>query len=129
MTVFLTTHQMDEAERLADRIGVIVGGRLVAEGSPQTLGGRDRGEARVSFTLPAGVEVADLPAGTTPEASVAGRRLTFTSGRPLDAVERLAAWARDRRICLADLEVRRPSLDEVYLELTARSEGRSCPAR
>src|SRR5204862_4846138 len=49
-TVLLTTHYMDEAERLADRIGVIVDGRLVAEGTPQTLGGRDHDEAAITFT-------------------------------------------------------------------------------
>src|SRR3954447_26453439 len=55
VTVFLTTHYMDEAERLADRIGIIAGGRLVAEGTPETLGGRDGDEASVSFALPPGV--------------------------------------------------------------------------
>src|SRR3954449_10416413 len=60
-TIFLTTHDMDEAERLADRIGVIRDGRLVAEGTPDTLGGRDRADAAVSFALPDGVPAADLP--------------------------------------------------------------------
>ena len=51
-TIFLTTHYMEEAERLADRIAVIVDGCLVAEGTPQTLGGRDQAGAVISFTLP-----------------------------------------------------------------------------
>src|SRR3954451_12773218 len=91
-TVFLTTHYMDEAERLADRIGVIVDGRLVAEGTPRTLGGRDREEAAITFTLPAGLDVDDLPAEL--DFAAADRRVLLTSRRPLDDLERLAAWAR-----------------------------------
>ena len=53
-TVFLTTHYMDEAEQLADRIAVIAGGRIVAEGTPGTLGGRNRMAAAIRFTLPDG---------------------------------------------------------------------------
>src|SRR5918912_4207216 len=51
-TVFLTTHYMDEAEHLADRIAVIAEGEIVAEGTPQTLGGRDRLAATIRFSLP-----------------------------------------------------------------------------
>jgi ABC-2 type transport system ATP-binding protein len=124
VTVFLTTHYMDEAERLADRIGVIVGGRLVAEGSPQTLGGRDRGDAAITFTLPAGLGAAELPGDLVQHASVNGRRLRLTTHRPLAAVEQLAAWARDRHVDLVDLEIRRDTLEDVYLRLTDRSDER-----
>src|SRR3954468_21276260 len=87
-TVFLTTHYMDEAERLADRIGVIVDGRLVAEGTPQTLGGRDRDAAAVTFTLPAGLHGADLPAELHMRLAARDRRLTLASRRPLEDLER-----------------------------------------
>src|ERR671931_2430314 len=60
-TVFLTTHYMDEAEHLADRIAVIAGGRIVAGGKPGTLGGRERMPAVVRFTLPPGFGVDGLP--------------------------------------------------------------------
>src|SRR3954447_10750719 len=118
VTVFLTTHYMDEAERLADRIGVIVDGRLVAEGPPDTLGGRDRGDAQVTFTLPPGLHPADLPTGLTRIPRVDVRRVTLVTPHPLEDVERLAAWSRERTTSLADLEVRRPSLEDVYLRLT-----------
>src|SRR4051794_10447017 len=116
-TVLLTTHYMDEAERLADRIGVIVDGRLVAEGTPQTLGGRDRDKAAITFTLPADLSVDDLPAEL--EFAATDRRVLLTSRRPLDDLERLAAWARGREASLDDLQVRRASLEDVYLRLTA----------
>src|SRR5579875_1115174 len=61
-TLFLTTHYMEEAERLADRIAVIAAGQIVAEGTPQTLGGRQLAEAQIMFALPPGTESGDLPA-------------------------------------------------------------------
>ncbi len=59
-TIFLTTHYMDEAEYLADRITVLSAGQIVAEGTPRTLGGRDQMTSAISFTLPAGLAVRDL---------------------------------------------------------------------
>jgi ABC-2 type transport system ATP-binding protein len=121
-TVFLTTHYMDEAEQLADRIAVIAGGQIVAEGTPGTLGGRNRMAATIRFTLPAGTGAADLP----PElrALLAGEdgRVTLTSDEPLRHVGALANWALGRGIDLPDLDVRRPTLEDVYLQLT-RSES------
>ena len=75
-TIFLTTHYMDEAEALADRIAVISAGRVIAAGTPQTLGGRDSKQCRVTFTLPPGVAIGDLP-GALPGSvttSIDGRR-------------------------------------------------------
>jgi ABC-2 type transport system ATP-binding protein len=121
-TVFLTTHYMDEAEQLADRIAVISGGRIVAEGTPGTLGGRNRMAATIRFTLPAGTGADDLP----PElrALLAGEdgRVTLTSDEPLRHVGALADWALGCGIDLPDLDVRRPTLEDVYLQLT-RSES------
>jgi ABC-2 type transport system ATP-binding protein len=119
-TVFLTTHYMDEAEHLADRIAVIAAGRIVAEGTPRTLGGRDRMPATIRFTLPAGVTAGQLPdalgalAETTPGGGVALR-----SNSPLAHIHLLSAWAFDRDLDLPDLDVRRPTLEDVYLDLTA----------
>jgi ABC-2 type transport system ATP-binding protein len=64
--VFLTTHYMDEAEYLADRITVLSAGRIVAEGTPQPLGGRDYMTTAISFTLPDHVPARDLPPALSP---------------------------------------------------------------
>src|SRR6266699_6257287 len=117
-TVFLTTHYMDEAEHLADRIAVIAAGRIVAQGTPQTLGGRDRLPATISFTLPTGVTPQALPADLQARAERDGDRLVLTSQHPLVHVRRLADWALARGLDLPDLDVRRPSLEDVYLHLT-----------
>jgi ABC-2 type transport system ATP-binding protein len=125
-TVFLTTHYMDEAEQLADRIAVIAAGRIVATGTPATLGGRNRMAATIRFTLPDVTRPGDLP----PELRALavhedGQRLTLATETPLIHVRALAEWALARGFDLPDLDVRRPTLEDVYLELTdeAAKEG------
>jgi ABC-2 type transport system ATP-binding protein len=119
-TVFLTTHYMDEAENLADRIAVIAAGRIVAEGTPETLGGREGMAARVRFTLPNGLDANVLPdALRSLVRSATDGRVVLESRRPLADVKTLADWAHGRGLELPDLDVRRPSLEDVYLELTA----------
>jgi ABC-2 type transport system ATP-binding protein len=110
---------MDEAEYLADRIAVIAAGRIVAEGTPRTLGGRDRMTATIRFTLPASSGTGDLPAGLRPlaEPGPAGSTL-LRSESPLVHVQALADWALGRGLNLPDLDVRRPTLEDVYLGLT-----------
>jgi len=116
-TVFLTTHYMDEAEQLADRIAVIAAGRIVAEGTPQTLGGRDRMAATIRFTLPPAA--GELPSDLASLVADGGAdRLTLVSTTPLAHLGELSAWAAARGVDLPDLDVRRPSLEDVYLELT-----------
>jgi ABC-2 type transport system ATP-binding protein len=116
-TIFLTTHYMDEAEALADRIAVLRAGGIVAEGTPATLGGRDRAAYQISFALPAGVDAAQLPLAAHAPDGTAGRAL-IEAEQALPALERLAAWAGERGVEIEDLDVRRPSLEDVYIALT-----------
>ena len=118
-TVFLTTHYMDEAEYLADRIAVISAGRIVAEGTPKTLGGRDQMKVAVSFTLPDGLSAADLPPDLRSSAQPGNNgTMVVRSANPLADVHALAGWALGRGTDLPDLDVRRPTLEDVYLSLT-----------
>jgi ABC-2 type transport system ATP-binding protein len=122
-TVFLTTHYMDEAENLADRIAVIAAGHIVAEGTPETLGGREGMAASVRFTLPNGLDANGLPdALRSLVRSASDGRVVLESRNPLADVKTLADWALERGVELPDLDVRRPSLEDVYLQLTA-NEG------
>src|SRR6516165_2033231 len=118
-TIFLTTHYMDEAEYLADRITVLSAGRIVAEGTPQTLGGRDHMASAISFTLPDHVHARDLPPGLSTLAGPGPAGSTVVhSETPLAHLQMLGDWALGRGFDLPDLDVHRPTLEEVYLSLT-----------
>jgi len=115
VTVILTTHYMDEAEALADRVAVIAGGQIVASGTPDALGGRDQGEVRIRFRLPDGAAVADLPVAPT---SVDGGLVEIRTSAELEVLHRLTGWALDEGGALGGLTVERLSLEDVYLRLT-----------
>ncbi|MFP5317634.1 MAG: ATP-binding cassette domain-containing protein [Acidimicrobiia bacterium] len=122
-TVFLTTHYMDEAQYLADRVAILKDGRIVAEGPPAELGRREASGTIVTFGLPDGSSAADLPAGLGGRVrAVAGlgaaARFEMTTEAPTRDLATLTGWAVARGIELDGLEAHRPSLEDVYLELT-----------
>jgi len=116
-TVFLTTHYMDEAQALADRVAVIVEGRIVALGPTAQLGGRDHAATVISCALPDGVAPDDLPRLPAAELALAGPRVEWRTRAPTAALGALTAWALERGLELPELEAHRPSLEDVYLEL------------
>jgi len=127
-TIFLTTHYMDEAEYLADRIMVLSAGHIVAEGTPRTLGGRDHMSTAISFTLPGGLAPRDLPAGLSPLAEPGPAELIVVhSESPLVHLQMLSDWALGRGFDLPDLDVHRPTLEEVYLSLTGSTSTKDRP--
>jgi ABC-2 type transport system ATP-binding protein len=122
-TVFLTSHQMDEVERLADRVAVMAGGRLVAEGTLETLGGRDHQKSVIRFRLPAGLDAADLPPDVVSNLTAArGSRVEARTRDPLGLLGALATWAAARGLEFNELEVARPTLEEVYFQLTGAEQ-------
>jgi ABC-2 type transport system ATP-binding protein len=121
-TIVLTTHYMEEAERLADRIAVISSGEIIAAGTPQTLGARELMDAQVSFTLPAGIDLADLPASLEAPVSAEDRVVRLRAADPVSSLFVLTRWAIEHELNLPDLDVRRPSLEDVYLQLTDASK-------
>jgi ABC-2 type transport system ATP-binding protein len=102
-TVLLTTHYLDEAQALADRVAIVKDGRIVAEGPPGALGS-DSARYRVSYLSE-------------------GRRVELHTDDPTELLHRLTRDALARGERLEGLEVARPTLEEVYLELTERVEG------
>jgi ABC-2 type transport system ATP-binding protein len=119
-TVFLTTHYMEEAERLADRIAIIAAGEIVAEGTPETLGGRQVAGARIMFSLPTGCALTELPVPITARADRdADGKVELAGSSVIADLHAISGWALERGLELDDLEVRRPTLEDVYLQLTA----------
>ena len=113
-TILLTTHYMDEAQALSDRVAVIADGRIVAEGTPETLGGRQDSPTRITFTCPSGLEVPF-------DHSVEDGHFVVETKNPTRDLHQLTEWALSNNVALADLTVSRPSLEDIYLLLTEES--------
>jgi ABC-2 type transport system ATP-binding protein len=120
-TILLTTHYMEEAQRLADRVAVLASGQIVAEGSPAELAAGDV-EAEVSFDVPAGVSAADLPIPPSVRPEQLNGRVSFSTATPTRDLAPLLVWAAEREIELDGLAVNRATLEDVYLQLTAHQE-------
>lgn len=115
-TVFLTTHYMDEAQNLADRVAIIAGGLIVAEGSPEDLISRDGAVTTIRFTLPEG---ARLPDGIRAQATISGSTVTIQTKEATALLHAVTGWAVAEGHELEDLSAVRPNLEDVYLQLTS----------
>ncbi|HEU4656103.1 MAG TPA: ABC transporter ATP-binding protein [Capillimicrobium sp.] len=100
-TVLLTTHYLDEAQELADRVAIVKGGRILAEGAPRDLGVGHGARVRVTYR------------------NALGEQVEHITDDPTRLLHELTGEALERGEQLEDLEVSRPTLEEVYLELTA----------
>jgi ABC-2 type transport system ATP-binding protein len=123
-TVVLTTHYMEEAYRLADRVAVIAGGQLAALGTPEQLVARTAvGRSVLTFVLPSGVSGADLPRLDGAVELVDGRVEVRSSSLTGD-LHLLTGWASARGVELEGLQLERGSFEDTYLELIGAGEGR-----
>ena len=113
-TILLTTHYMDEAQALADEILVIGDGKVVGQGTPEDLGGRDRAALQIRFRLPDGVDPAVLPF----EVHVDQHGFCeLTTKDDLRTLNQLTGWSLDNDVPLHGLVATRPSLEDTYLAL------------
>jgi len=117
-TIFLTTHFMDEAQTLADRLAVMRGGEFVAIGTPAEIGGRGVRPAEIRFTLAAGHPLPELPGA---ELARTGERVVVRAPEVVASTARLTAWAVENGVELGTFSVTQPTLEDIYLELTGES--------
>ncbi len=117
-TVFLTTHFMDEAHALANRLGIIAEGQIVASGTADDLIGARGASTRIRFRL---------AEGTEPPGELGAHRLgewwALETQAPAPILHRLTGWSMEAGAELFDLEVSRRSLEDVYLQLTAEERA------
>ena len=117
-TLFLTTHYLEEAQRLADRIIIIADGVVVAEGSPEDIGGREQAPGTVRFAVPDGVALPSwsrLPSDA--EVAVDDGDVVITTRDLVGASYVVTGWAVRRKVDLTGFRVERPSLEDVYLSI------------
>jgi ABC-2 type transport system ATP-binding protein len=126
-TVFLTTHFMDEAQFLANRVAVMRAGEIIATGRPDELGGRDGRPAEIRFLLPEGWSLGDIPELPARSRSVEGDRVVVRTTEPVRAAQVITSWALERDIELGHFSVTQPTLEDIYLELTGATEHTSGP--
>lgn len=123
-TVLLTTHYLEEAEQLADRLAIMHAGRIAAAGSVGEVVATQ--PSRISFQLPDGFLVGDLPPlmdlGVTGHEQT-GRTVRLRTGELQRAATGLLVWARDKGIELRGLDVRAASLEEAYLQIASGIES------
>jgi ABC-2 type transport system ATP-binding protein len=120
-TVLLTTHYMDEAQALAERVAIIAAGRIVAEGTPADLAIAQHA-TEIHFTLPADAGPAELPR-VSGEVATRGRNVQISTDDPTHDLLALTGWAAGRGAGRLDgLTVTRPSLEDIYLALTSDTE-------
>jgi ABC-2 type transport system ATP-binding protein len=117
-TIFLTTHFMDEAQHLADRVAVMRAGEIIALGRPDELGGRDVRPAEIRFSLPVGLSLGDVPGLPEVERTLQGDRVLISTREPVRAVNLITGWALERSLDLGHFSVAQPTLEDIYLELT-----------
>jgi len=123
-TVFLTTHYMDEAQHLADRVAILREGRIVAEGRTEELGESLGARTVVGFTLNGALAVEDVRGALAgAQVGVAGNRVEIETERPQADLYRLLGLAEQHGAELDELEVRRPSLEDIFLELTREEQA------
>ncbi|MCI4082427.1 ABC transporter ATP-binding protein [Streptomyces sp. MMS21 TC-5] len=118
-TVLLTTHYLEEAEELADRLAILHDGELVLSGTPAEVTATR--PARIRFTLPAGVPAARLP--LTLRAAASGQRVEIRTQRLQADLTELLGWARETGVELAGLDARSASLEEAFLEIAHSRRG------
>jgi ABC-2 type transport system ATP-binding protein len=123
-TVLLTTHYLDEAEQLCDRIAIIDRGRVIATGAPRELIAQSSASQSVTLVTEPGIDgaaVAGLPGAS--EVRSEGGAVKFRTARPTETLAALAALLAARRLELVELQVKKASLEEVFVGLTKPAAG------
>ena len=121
-TIFLTTHFMDEAQALADRVAVMRGGEIIASGRPDEIGGRNLRPAEIRFALPPDWSLGDIPDVPSVGREIQADRVTVFTREPVIAAHEITTWALYHDVELAHFSVTQPTLEDIYLELTGSGD-------
>src|SRR5437764_6894735 len=122
-TILMTTHYIEEAERLCDRVAIIDSGKIIALGSPRELQAKSANQAaiEIAFTQPwRGGEFPTWPHAIQSTLSEDGRQIKVTSEHPARTLVEMVKWIDAQGIELDDVHLTRPTLEDVFIELTGK---------
>ena len=123
-TILLTTHYIEEAERLCDRVAIVDEGRIIAMGTPREIQDRAAGESVIEIECATPLDGGALPSWRDAEkvSLDEGRtRVSVVSRRPARSIVDMMKWLDEKGIELADIRIKRPSLEDAFIELTGKS--------
>jgi len=122
-TILLTTHYIEEAEKLCDRVAIIDGGKIIAIGTPREIQAKTLGQSLVEIRCDSPIPEIELPQWNSSEKSQISedrKSLTVVSTHPARTLVEIVKWIDQQNIDLADVHLKRPSLEDVFIELTGR---------
>ena len=122
-TILITTHYIEEAEKLCDRVAIIDAGKITALGSPREIQAQTLGQRWIEIECEQPIPADELPPALASETFILakdGRLLTMQSAHPARAVVELVKWIDQRGLTLADIHLKRPTLEDVFIELTGK---------
>ena len=122
-TILLTTHYIEEAEKLCDRVAIIDAGSIIALGTPREIQARTLGTTRIEIACDQPIPAAELPASIASEPftlSEDGKVLSMQSAHPARAIVELVKWIDQRGLPLSDIHLKHPTLEDVFIELTGK---------
>src|SRR5450432_3063335 len=123
-TVLLTTHYIEEAERLCDRVAIIDEGKIVAMGTPRELQQQSQGQSRIDIVVTGqpmtAAELPQWPDAQKTELKDGGCAMTVYSSRPARTLFEIMKWLDQRGMQLEDVHLKRPTLEDVFVELTGK---------
>ncbi len=122
-TILITTHYIEEAEKLCDRVAIVDAGKVIAIGTPREIQAQTLGQTRIEIECVQPIPVAEFPPSLASEQFTLakdGRLLTMQSSQPAKAIVELVKWIDQRGLELADIHLKRPTLEDVFIELTGK---------
>lgn len=122
-SILITTHYIEEAERLCDRVAIIDGGKIIELGTPREIQERVLGQSLVEVTTNAAMPLDGLPDGLRNEKHTTrdkGRTLSIQTDSPPATIVELVKWIDQNGLTLTDIHLKRPTLEDVFIELTGR---------
>ena len=122
-TILMTTHYIEEAERLCDRVAIVDSGKVIAIGTPRELQDRSAGKSTIEIVCEQpldGLAMPDWPDATSSKLSEDKRSLTVSSLRPARTLVEIVKWVDGQGLGLEDVHLKRPTLEDVFIEMTGK---------